>query len=142
MAPGDYYYMDCGFGNKYGGNAWCDPFKTWWKIYSFEPSDYINDSSVLGSEIAVWSELNGDQNINVKLWPRGAAMADKLWSDNEPIDLVAITLRQNTFATFLNNRGIQTSPITGRWCEKFGDHCFGKHNTTSAPSQGYFTASE
>jgi len=42
FATGDYYYMDCGFGNKYGNNAWCDPFKTWWRIYQFEPSDYIN----------------------------------------------------------------------------------------------------
>jgi len=60
MAPGDYYYMDCGFGNKYGENAWCDPFKSWWRIYSFEPSAYYNDTSILGSEIATWSELNGD----------------------------------------------------------------------------------
>ena len=41
LAPGDIYYMDCGFGNKYGANSWCDPFKTWWDIYSFEPSDYV-----------------------------------------------------------------------------------------------------
>jgi hexosaminidase len=33
MAPGDIYYIDCGMGNKYGGNSWCDPFKTWWTIY-------------------------------------------------------------------------------------------------------------
>ena len=30
MAPGDYYYLDCGLGNKYGAYSWCDPFKTWW----------------------------------------------------------------------------------------------------------------
>lgn len=127
MAPGDYYYMDCGFGNKYGGKAWCDPFKTWWQIYSFEPSDYLNDGSILGSEIAIWSELNTDPNLHVKLWPRGAAMADKLWSDNVPTDLVKITQRQNAFAHYLNDRGIPTSPATGRWCEVFGEQCFGKY---------------
>lgn len=39
FSPGDYYYLDCGFGNKYGSNAWCDPFKTWSRIYSFDPAD-------------------------------------------------------------------------------------------------------
>jgi hexosaminidase len=29
----DYYYLDCGYGNKYGENTFCDPFKTWWTIY-------------------------------------------------------------------------------------------------------------
>ena len=33
FAPEDRYYMDCSFGNKYGGNMWCDPFKTFWFIY-------------------------------------------------------------------------------------------------------------
>ncbi len=124
MAPGDYYYMDCGFGNKYGGNAWCDPFKTWWRIYSFEPSAYFNDTSILGSEIAVWSELNGVENFHIKLWPRGAAMADRLWGNNSTIDLTAIVQRQVQFATYLNNRDIPTSPVTGRWCEAFAEHCF------------------
>ena len=119
--------MDCGFGNKYGGNAWCDPFKSWWKIYSFEPTNHISDNSVIGSEIAVWSELNGDINLHVKLWPRGAAMADKLWDNNVPINLVAITQRQVRFSDYLNDRGISTSPVTGRWCEAFADHCFGKN---------------
>jgi hexosaminidase len=126
MAPGDYYYMDCGFGNKYGNKAWCDPFKTWWRIYSFEPTDHFNDTSCLGSEIAVWSELNGDQNLHVKMWPRGAAMADKIWSPNVPIDLVAITQRQIAFANYLNNIGIPTSSVVGRYCEKFTDQCFAK----------------
>ncbi len=38
MAPVDYFYLDCSFGNKYGGKSWCDPMKTWVKIHKFEPS--------------------------------------------------------------------------------------------------------
>lgn len=48
MVVGDAYYLDCGRGNKYGANSWCDPFKTWWYIYQFEPEDHLNDGSVLG----------------------------------------------------------------------------------------------
>ncbi|TNV80821.1 hypothetical protein FGO68_gene13254 [Halteria grandinella] len=143
MAPGDYYYMDCGFGNKYGEKAWCDPFKTWWKIYSFDPSDYITGTQCLGSEIAVWSELNGDQNLNVKLWPRGAAMADKLWSDKVPTDLVAIVQRQVAFAEYLNDRGIATSSVVGRWCEKNADHCFAAYPEAKAEKvEELFAATE
>ena len=140
FATGDYYYMDCGFGNKYGGNSWCDPFKTWWKIYSFEPSDYNGTNGtrplVLGSEIAVWSELNGDENIHAKLWPRGAALSDRLWSENIQYDLIKISQRQIKFAEYLKDRGTPTSPITGRYCEKFADQCFGTKQKIPVKKQG------
>ena len=126
FATGDYYYMDCGFGNKYGSKAWCDPFKTFWTIYQFEPSQHSNSSSIFGSEIATWSELNGDENIHIKTWPRGAAMADKIWGPLVETDLIKIVERQVMFATYLNNRGIPTSPVTGRYCEAFAEHCFEK----------------
>lgn len=132
LAPGDYFYMDCGFGNKYGNNAWCDPFKTWWHMYSFEPTDYFTDDSILGAEIATWSELNHEYNIHVKTWPRGAAMADKLWGEKKDTDLSAIALRQNTFGVYLNEHGIPTSPVTGRYCEVFGDDCFAKYQPPSS----------
>jgi hexosaminidase len=59
LAPSDYYYVDCGVGNKYGGSpSWCDPYKSWWIIYDLEPTDYLNDGSIIGGELAAWSELN------------------------------------------------------------------------------------
>jgi hexosaminidase len=85
--------MDCGFGNKYGENSWCDPFKTWWTIYSFEPTDYITNSSCIGTEIPIWSELNSDFNLHVKIWPRGAAMSDKIWGPKVDTNLIAIVQR-------------------------------------------------
>ena len=33
-----YLYLDCGLGNFVtGGNSWCDPYKTWFKIYVHDP---------------------------------------------------------------------------------------------------------
>ena len=132
MAPVDYYYLDCSFGNKYGGKSWCDPMKTWWRIYSFEPSDYLNDTRMLGSEVPVWSEIMSGESMHAKIWPRAAAMADKLWSPKVKIDLVAITQRQTHFKEYLINRGTPASPISGRWCEVIAEHCFGLHNVTSS----------
>ena len=57
FALSDRYYLDCGRGNKYGDRSWCDPYKTWWKIYSFEPTKHTNDSTVLGGEVLAWSEM-------------------------------------------------------------------------------------
>ena len=91
MAPVDYYYLDCSFGNEYGGNSWCDPYKTWWHIYSFEPSDYMDDPAMLGSEVPVWSEIMNEEALHSKIWPRAAAMADKLWSRKVPLDLVSVS---------------------------------------------------
>jgi len=37
-ASADYLYLDCGHGGwiglERGGNSWCDPFKTWARIWS------------------------------------------------------------------------------------------------------------
>ena len=37
-AAADYFYLDCGqggwIGKEGGGNSWCDPFKSWARMYS------------------------------------------------------------------------------------------------------------
>ncbi|KAF9577833.1 hypothetical protein BGW38_006710, partial [Lunasporangiospora selenospora] len=37
----DFWYLDCGYGDWLGnwtmGRSWCDPYKTWQRIYSFNP---------------------------------------------------------------------------------------------------------
>ena len=135
MAPVDYYYLDCSYGNKYGGNSWCDPMKTWFRIYSFEPSDYLNDGSILGSEVPVWSEIMSDQCIHAKIWPRAASMPDKHWSAKGPTDLVALSQRLNHFNTYLTERlNLPTSSITGQWCESYAEHCFGAEVPKARPS--------
>lgn len=51
--------QDCGGGGWLGNsirNSWCDPFKTWQKIYSFDPYANVPDvqkSLVLGGESAM-----------------------------------------------------------------------------------------
>lgn len=50
----------------------------------------MDDGSVLGGEVAAWSELFSEIDVHTRIWPRAAAMADKLWSDQVPVDLVAI----------------------------------------------------
>ena len=56
-------YQDCGqgewIGENGGGNSWCDPFKSWAHMYSFNPFGNLTDaqqSQVLGGQTSLWSE--------------------------------------------------------------------------------------
>jgi len=133
LAPVDFYYLDCSFGNPYGGRSWCDPMKTWWRIYSFEVSDYIpqNDPSALGVEVPVWSEIMNEEAVMQKVWPRAAAMADKHWGPKVETDLAAITRRQIHFREYLNSRGRDGTFISGRWCEEYPEYCFARYTPPS-----------
>ncbi len=94
MAPVDFYYLDCSFGNEYGGKSWCDPMKTFWRIYSFDPALFLNetDERMLGAEVPVWSEIMSADSFEAKVWPRAAAMADRLWGplNTTQADLVGL----------------------------------------------------
>ena len=72
-----------------------------------------------------------DENIHTRIWPRAAALGDKLWSPNTPLDLIALVKRLNALSAKLNAKGIPTSSITNEWCEIHPDVCFKYHNPTS-----------
>lgn len=127
LSPVDYYYLDCSYGNEYGGNSWCDPMKTWWHIYSFEPSTFLDDPRVLGTAVPVWSEMMNEDAVHQKVWPRAAAMADKMWGPKIDVDLVGLAQRQVAFGEQLNSKGIPVTFISGRWCEVIADYCFAKY---------------
>ena len=133
LAPADYYYLDCGFGDPFGGDSWCDPMKTWWRIYSFEVSDYVQGSAALGAEVPVWSEIMNEDAVMQKTWPRAAAMADKHWGPKVETDLAAITRRQIHFREYLNSRGMAGTFISGRWCEEYPEYCFAPNIPPSEP---------
>ncbi|KAG0337869.1 hypothetical protein BG000_004843, partial [Podila horticola] len=93
----DYWYLDCGFGSWVGGdingNSWCDPYKTWQKIYSFNPLLGLTEDeakNVLGGETLLWGELVDDTNVDAKLWPRSSAAAEVLWSGNSDDSLTKL----------------------------------------------------
>ncbi len=70
-------YLDCGTGSYLGTNSWCEPYKTWKRIYSLPLPD---DPRILGSVAAMWSELVTDEILDAKLWPRLAALSEVLWT--------------------------------------------------------------
>ena len=66
-------------------------FLTGWQlVYDNSPKQLyraFNDSvsaleaNILGGEACMWSEQVAGDAIEAKLWPRGAALGERLWSD-------------------------------------------------------------
>jgi len=125
LSPYDYTYLDCGTGNIYGDNSWCDPFVTWKKAYKFNPGEYNKgDINVLGSIACLWSELVDDYNVIGKIFPRASALAEKLWSSfPEGIDLKKAFKRLVQFNKLLYERKIKGSRITNSFCENHVEEC-------------------
>ncbi|KAI5968030.1 HEX1 [Candida margitis] len=103
VSSADHLYLDCGYGgfltndfrysdspenggfNGGKGGSWCNPYKTWQRIYSFDFLSDLTDSEkgrVLGAEAVLWSEQVDFTVLTGKLWPRSAALAESLWSGN------------------------------------------------------------
>ena len=75
----------------YTSGYWCSPYHEWQHIYSYFSDvqskwglsfkDY--NGSILGSETLAWSEMIDSVNIEQKIWPRSAALAEVLWGRTE-----------------------------------------------------------
>jgi hexosaminidase len=61
---------------------------------------------VLGGEAAMWEELATMENIDVKLWPRLAAIAERFWSPEEVTDVASMYKRLDATSRWLDLQGI------------------------------------
>lgn len=130
LSPHDYAYLDCGYENPYGMNAWCGNFKTWAKMYYFEPTHFgIASKNILGGEVCAWAEVMNDDNIENKIWPRSVAYAAAFWEKPRPQvpNLPDLVASLNHFSKNLKSLGVSTSPITGEYCELRPKECFQKY---------------
>ena len=82
-------------------------------------SHYLNDplpkkivltpeekARVLGGEAAMWSELVTPLNIDSRIWPRTAAIAERLWSNADVNDMNSLRKRLKTISFRLEELGI------------------------------------
>jgi len=94
---------------------------TWVNFYNQRVfvSPAWNDTTkklVLGGEISCWGEQVSDSNIELRLWPRTAAAAERLWTnpsgswDNRCAD------RLSEMICRLNRRNVRSSPIRPGFC--------------------------
>ena len=61
---------------------------------------------VLGGESCIWSEYVSAENIDSRIWPRNAAIAERLWSPQNVTDPVSMYARLNAMAVRLEWLGL------------------------------------
>ncbi|TPX21560.1 woronin body major protein [Coccidioides immitis] len=153
VSSADFLYLDCGYGGwvgndprynvmenpdpetpnfNYGGNggSWCGPYKTWQRIYNYDFTDglnYAEKKRVIGAIAPLWSEQADDVVISNKMWPRAAALAERVWSGNVGKDgkkrTTLMTQRILNFREYLVANGIMAAPLQPKYCLQHPHSC-------------------
>ncbi|KAJ2494742.1 Glucosamine-6-phosphate isomerase (Glucosamine-6-phosphate deaminase) (GNPDA) (GlcN6P deaminase) [Coemansia sp. RSA 2052] len=135
-SPWNRYFLDCGHGSwllNFEGNSWCDPFKGWQSMYSYNPLTNITDPEkqklVLGGEVALWSAQSDETTVDRYLWPRASAFAEIMWSGsidpatNATRDAAKVAPRLTEHRFRMVARGIMAEPIAPLWCVRHPEAC-------------------
>ncbi|XP_043240748.1 chitooligosaccharidolytic beta-N-acetylglucosaminidase-like [Amphibalanus amphitrite] len=139
----DAWYLDCGGSAWVGkGNNWCSPYKSWQTVYENSPrkiaqsfqsssdaaasqpasqSDF--SAQILGGSAALWTEQADDANLDNKLWPRGAALAERLWAEPDT-DSLAAQWRLVHHRRRMVARGVHAETMQPKYCHQYDGTCY------------------
>jgi hexosaminidase len=62
---------------------------------------------ILGGEAAMWSEFVTPENVDSRIWPRTAAIAERLWSPRNTRDVASMYMRLAIISQKLEDYGLQ-----------------------------------
>lgn len=121
----DAWYLDCGFGSwRDSGPGSCGPYRSWQTVYNHRPWEQDEEGFrrlTLGGEACLWSEQADATAADARLWPRAAALGERLWADPPLIEAASaphdVYTRFQTHRERLVKRGLQAAPLWPQWCQ-------------------------
>ena len=91
---------------------------TWQTMYAQEPCTGIDPDVcaklVLGGGGEMWGETVDASDLMSTVWPRAAAIAERLWSPQNITDTDAAAPRYSAFRCLLNKRGFGAAPSNNK----------------------------
>lgn len=75
-------------------------------------------SRALGGEATMWTDIVSDENMDNRIWPRTAAIAERLWSPQEVQDVASMYQRLAIVSRKLGYYGLRHRLITGEMVER------------------------
>jgi hexosaminidase len=84
------------------------------KYYSVDPMSNADatltldqQKRILGGEACMWAEFITDDNIDSRIWPRAAAISERLWSVSRVQDVNSMYFRLNATSRYLELLGLR-----------------------------------
>ncbi|KAG0082447.1 hypothetical protein BGZ92_011729, partial [Podila epicladia] len=100
------------------------------RIYDYDFTKGLTDEEakhVIGAEVAMWSEQADPHNVDSKVWPRSAALAELLWSGNRNAEgykrTTELSARIQEFRERLVARGISAAALVPKYCLQHPHKC-------------------
>jgi hexosaminidase len=102
-----------GFSSILSAGYYLDHIEPASKLYAVDPLDHdaarLTDEEkarILGGEIAMWGEFVSPENVDSRIWPRAAAVAERLWSPQDVQDASSMYLRLGAVSAELDRLGL------------------------------------
>ncbi|XP_034939291.1 chitooligosaccharidolytic beta-N-acetylglucosaminidase isoform X2 [Chelonus insularis] len=79
---------------------------------------------VLGGEVCMWGEYVNEGGLDSRVWPRAAAVGERLWSDSHTLKTRDAEPRLQSHRERLQLRQIHADAMSPTWCAQHATKCF------------------
>jgi hexosaminidase len=90
--------------------------------YRVDPLGMAPDDAarILGGEACMWSEYVNQETVDSRIWPRAAAIAERLWSPREVTDIDSMYRRLESVSSLLDWTGVEHRSNQQRMLDRLG----------------------